>query len=123
MIPEKNGFYLVAQNLANTLPEDLFLRDALLRTIISRLYFALYNEAYKALSNTQKRSLPGGATNHQAVENLYSSDADVVKQEIGEALDNLRTIRNLADYYYNIENLEFKARLAYTQVKSALENL
>jgi hypothetical protein len=123
MVPERNGFYLVAQNIGATLPTDPFLKGALLRTAISRLYFALYNEAFNALPITQRRSLPGGANNHQAVENIYSNDSNPAKNEVGEALDGLRSLRNQADYNKGIDNLEFKTRLAYEAVKSALEKL
>jgi hypothetical protein len=124
MNPEKNSFFLLAQNLMKSLPTDPALMNATLRTVISRVYFALYNEAFEALTKSEKETLPKSGDAHKEVKGLYLKDpANTLRINIGEALDGLRTLRNRADYNKVIDNIEMKTKLAVKQAKRALENL
>lgn len=124
MNPNNNSFFILAQTLLDNLPQNPALKDAYFRTAISRAYFAIYNEAYNALPKTEKDKLSRNADAHQEVMKLYfGNKSNPVHVEIGEALDNLRKLRNPADYNRFMDNIEFKAKLALQQAKTTLEKL
>lgn len=51
---DKTYFLTMAERIFADLPNEPFLKEAALRTVISRVYYALYNNAYDFLRKTKK---------------------------------------------------------------------
>ena len=108
------------------------LQEALLRSSISRAYYALFGQARNYLRKHDRiREIlidPNGQriNIHQFVREQFINRADQDYQEIGQALDRLSEYRNIADYDLNhpvLNNLPFTTQAALRWAREALARL
>ena len=108
------GYLDVADRLLAEAPDEAALRSA-----ISRAYYAAYHAAaaFVAASGllTQRHT-------HRRVWDALASDFDPARSSIGTRGDQLRQIRNDADYRDRMPgNLEIRARDAVAEGRSLVE--
>src|SRR5436305_1899156 len=74
------------------------LEEAILRSAISRAYYAAFHEARDYLANHGDTGIPTGGRAHAYVRDRFRNDPDTNRQQIGQYLDRMRLDRNRADY-------------------------
>jgi uncharacterized protein (UPF0332 family) len=75
--------------------------EASWRSAISRAYYAVLHEAFRALPQAQQAAIPHGAT-HRETWRLYAASSTSVCRQIGNAGLRLRDGRVDADYRANV---------------------
>jgi len=100
--------------------EQTSLKEASLRTGISRAYYGVFciarNYLERAVSVPKKEV-------HKFVIEYYESSSNRTMNQIGADLDRLRKARNGADYENNFQVNEFKAKVKYQLSQKILKNL
>src|SRR5215813_2936570 len=101
------GKYLtLAQDWADLSKEHVN-KEALLRSAISRAYYASFCKARNHLRDIEKeRGLGKSLQVHQLVIERFERSDSKAKKDIGTALDRLRKIRNIADYKDRFRDIE-----------------
>ncbi len=90
-------FLTFAQELPRTsLPSTL--HEAMLRSSISRAYYAAFGLARDYLITQEGRAVPRGTNIHWFVTTAFERSSDPSRQVIGHLLHHLRSVRNAADY-------------------------
>jgi uncharacterized protein (UPF0332 family) len=112
------------------------LQEALLRSAISRAYYAAFGKARRHLVKYERRPEPPGnmlfnefgerINIHQYVRDCFKNRDDEIYQEIGENLERLSKLRNIADYELNhsaIKNLPISMQVSLKWAKHILTSL
>jgi uncharacterized protein (UPF0332 family) len=73
-------------------------QEAKARTAISRAYYAAFIEARNFLRDREGITAPANSHPHAFVINYFKRGGDLIRQNIGDDLDYLRSFRKLADY-------------------------
>ncbi len=98
--------------------------EAMLRSAISRAYYAVFLKARHHLRVKEKDTLiPGGPAAHEYIKDKFKNSSSAVRQEIGEALKTLRIQRNRADYGDNFPALFNSTQLVLFSARDALDAL
>ena len=97
--------------------EQTLLKEASLRTGISRAYYGVFCVARNYLESVPKKEV------HKFVIEYYESSSNRTMNQIGADLDRLRKARNGADYENNFQVNEFKAKVKYQLSQKILKNL
>jgi uncharacterized protein (UPF0332 family) len=92
-------FLDLAKDLHNSAAEDLSLAEAKYRTVIGRAYYAVFNLAKEYLESQGIR-LPRGSSAHEEVRNHFDNQQNENFSTVADNLNNLRRLRNSADYVY-----------------------
>jgi len=89
----------LSENYLNDVEDDTSgnLREAKLRTVVSRTYYACYHKALKLLMDKRNFQFKKKKPRHQQVIN----EIFYIDKRIAERLDTLRENRVKADYYIN----------------------
>lgn len=90
-------------------------REACLRGVISRAYYAAFWSARNDAETFDKLELDGSGKDHGSVRNYYMKSRDTKKRKVGSLLGRLRDFRNEADYLDTIESAEDLAKTAISQ--------
>lgn len=101
------------------------IREAKLRTAISRAYYHAFIKARNHLRDKDKRSIPRQDA-HQYVIIQFLNRTDPISQSIGDDLARLRKLRNLADYedrFANLASITAKALQLSEQIMTNLGRL
>jgi len=72
--------------------------EALLRTAVSRAYYAAFAMARNRLRDVEGLSMPSDVNANRTVARFYERAGDVARAEIGFKLRRLREDRNRCDY-------------------------
>lgn len=112
-------YLALAKTLKTNAKDQNFLREAQLRSAISRAYYSAFNTAKDYLISLGIR-FNGSAEVHRDVqnkfENLSQSERDGTKRlnlvEISNALGVLRSSRNKADYEKTVSGIDKKGEAA-----------
>lgn len=95
------------------------IKDAKLRTAISRAYYAAYISARNHLQDKDKVSIPYQDA-HQYVINYFLNSSDGTYREIGWRLKRLRRLRNKGDYDNNFTDLVVRTPKALADAEQAI---
>ena len=99
-------------------------KEALLRSAISRAYYASFCKARNHLRDIEKeRGLGKSLQVHQLVIERFERSDSKAKKDIGTALDRLRKIRNIADYQDMFHDLEATALQSLQYAEEVIESL
>jgi uncharacterized protein (UPF0332 family) len=116
-------YLTLAQELA-VLSEGHTNREAFLRCMISRAYYAAFCKSRNYLRDIDKdEALDRSLHVHQLVIDRFKGSDDTTRKDIGAALHRLRRIRNVADYQDNFRNLETKALRSLKYAEGVIEDL
>ena len=118
------GKYLIlAQDWAELSKEHVN-KEALLRSAISRAYYASFCKARNHLRDIEKdRGLGKSLQVHQLVIERFERSDSKAKKDIGTALGRLRKIRNIADYQDSFRNLRKTALRSLKYAEDVFEYL
>ena len=92
-------------------------REACLRAVISKSYYAAFCSARNCARDFDRLDLDKSAQDHSSVKKHFIRAADPKNRQIGNFLDRLRDLRNNADYSDTIDKLEELAKAAISQSK------
>lgn len=116
-------YLTLAQELA-ALSKGHTNKEALLRCVISRAYYAAFCKARNYLRDIGKdKTLDQSPHVHQLVIDRFESSNDRTKKDIGATLHRLRRIRNIADYQDRFHNLETTALRSMKYAEVVIEYL
>ena len=116
-------YLTVAQELA-ALSEGHINREALLRCVISRAYYAAFCKSRNYLRDIDEdKALDQSLHVHQLVIDRFKASDDATRKDIGAALHRLRRIRNIADYQDSFRNLETRALKSLKYAEEVIEYL
>lgn len=90
-------YFTLAQELTSKSATSS-MQEALLRSAISRAYYAAFCEARNHLIYKDAEAVPNGVNVHIYVGKKFEKSSDVARRKIGRLLHHLRSIRNIADY-------------------------
>ncbi len=79
--------------------------EAMLRSAISRAYYAAFCNSRNFLKNHRKEIIPSTAVAHKIVKDIFGGSTDKIELEIEADLDRLRIDRNKADYDDDVPGL------------------
>ena len=102
-----NEFFQLAEHL-NT-DYSFYSQEAIQRTIVSRTYYAAFGMAKEILEYKYKIGIPQNATSHEYVRIEYGK---LGRNDIKNALGQLREYRNCCDYDKNVKNLHVFVNLS-----------
>ncbi len=74
------------------------IQEAVLRSAISRAYYAAFCKARNHLIYKDIDPIPDRVNVHAHVVNKFESSSDRTRQKVGQLLHHLRSTRNIADY-------------------------
>jgi uncharacterized protein (UPF0332 family) len=114
---------LLARELYAAAEEYEELREARLRTVVSRAYFGAFALARARLIQVRGIELEPTAGVHRAVERLYRLEGTAAGMQVAEELHRLRAARNTCDHHDEVADLQLTARHALhgvDQVSSGL---
>jgi uncharacterized protein (UPF0332 family) len=98
--------------------------EALLRSAISRAYYASFCNARNYLRDIEKdRGLGKSLQVHQLVIERFERSDSKAKKDIGTVLGRLRKIRNIADYRDTFHDLEATALQSLQYAEEVIEEL
>ena len=102
-------------NLSKKLKEDKNyndnnLREATLRTILSRTYYAFLIYLRNHLQETENIEFSGDKSLHKQLIEFLKENKDKKKRKIGNRMERLMSNRNYADYTNQIEGTFYKVR-------------
>jgi len=116
--------YLILAHDWADLSEEHINKEALLRSSVSRAYYAAFCKARNYLRDSEKAQGLGKSSKvHQLVIDRFEENASTVKNDIGAALRRLRAFRNNADYKDKFRNLEEVAQLSLSYAEEIIESL
>jgi uncharacterized protein (UPF0332 family) len=92
-------------------------REACLRAVISKSYYAAFCLARNYARDFDRLDLDESAQDHGSVKKHYIRAPDPKNRQVGNFLDRLRDLRNQADYSDEIDKLEELAKAAISQSK------
>jgi uncharacterized protein (UPF0332 family) len=92
-------------------------REACLRTVISRAYYAAFSSARNFARDLDGLVLDENAQDHGSVKRHYIRAPDRKNKQVGNFLEKLRDSRNKADYLDTIDELEKLAETSIYQSK------
>jgi len=113
-----NEFYLLAKHLSSDYSFDC--PEAVQRTIVSRAYYASFCMAKEVLHHKYKITVPQAATSHEYVRFEYGK---LGRNDIKNALDELRQYRNCCDYNNNVKDLYVLVKLSLKISEEIITNL
>ena len=113
-----NEFYQLAEHL-NT-DYSFYSQEAIQRTIVSRAYYASFGMAKEVLEHKYKIIVPQNAASHEYVRIEYGK---LGRDNIKNALGELRKYRNCCDYNKNVKNLHLFVNLSLELSKEIIINL
>jgi len=90
-------YFTLAQELASESATSS-MQEAMLRSAISRAYYAAFCEARNHLIYKDAETVPNGVNVHSYVGEKFRKSTDLARRKIGQLLHHLRSIRNIADY-------------------------
>jgi len=90
-------YLTLAQELTSSSAESS-IREAYLRSAISRAYYAAFSEARDYLVDTVGEQVPSDRNVHQYVADTFERSSDTRHRRVGGYLRHLRLNRNRADY-------------------------
>ncbi len=115
-------YLTLAQELVE-LGKEHMNKEALLRSAISRAYYAAFCKSRNYLRDIDKdKSLDKSPNVHQFVIERFQNSNNAKKKEIGYNLLRLREFRNIADYQDRFRNLEMTALLSVRYAEEIVEN-
>ena len=121
-----SGYLILAQRLAGQ-GRTPVPPDAMLRSAISRAYYAAFNKARWHLRYVEfDINIPDTGDAHAYVRQQFETHPDIRRKEIAVNLERLLGARKRADYRDTFSRLEGTAQLSLQwaeEVFSALENL
>jgi uncharacterized protein (UPF0332 family) len=92
-------------------------REACLRVVISRAYYAAFCSARNCARDFDSLPLKENGQDHGLVRNHYNNSRDSKIKRVGNLLSRLRNLRNEADYIDMIDEVEMLAETALYQSK------
>ena len=98
-------------------------QDALLRSAISRAYYAAFISARNFLRDKESVIFSSSADTHQQVANLFRNSSIKNRRQIGIMLYNLRILRNKADYSDDFLGLISAANNAIADAQRVIDTL
>lgn len=116
-------YFTLAQELASKSATSS-MQEAMLRSAISRAYYAAFCEARNHLIHKDAEAIPNRVNVHAYVGKQFEKSNDTVRQKIGRLLHHLRSIRNIADYqdrFYG--KLPGRTRVALLEAEEVLRLL
>ncbi len=90
-------YYTLAQELTSKSATSS-MQEAMLRSAISRAYYAAFCEARNHLIYTDAEIFPARVNVHAYVGEKFKKSNDLARRKIGRLLHHLRSLRNEADY-------------------------
>ncbi len=99
-----SAYFNLAQELARK-PARSPRKEALLRTAISRAYYAAFIQARNYLRDTEGHLISASSDVFIYVKNEFYNSSDLARKAIGKKLNLLRRYRNKADYDDTLANL------------------
>ena len=116
-------YFTLAQELTSKSATST-MQEAMLRSAISRAYYAAFCEARNHLLQKDAEAIPNRVNVHAFVGKQFEKSSDTVHQKIGRLLHHLRSIRNIADYqdrFYG--KLSGRTRVALLEAEEVLRLL
>ena len=113
-----NEFYQLAEHL-NT-DYSFYSQEAVQRTIISRVYYASFGMAREVLEHKYKIIVPQNAGSHKYVRSMYEKQG---RNDIKNALGELRKYRNCCDYNKNVRDLHELVHRSLTLAEEIIKKL
>jgi len=98
-------FLFLAQELTKSAASSSS-QEAMLRSAISRAYYAAFCNARNFLRNHRNEVIPSTAEAHRIVKDIFGRSTDQEELAIAEDLDRLRIDRNKADYNDVVRGLD-----------------
>jgi uncharacterized protein (UPF0332 family) len=92
-----SGYLILAQELASA-STNSSIKEAYLRSAISRAYYAAFCIARNHLIYKDKHSIPNSQNVHWYVVDKFENSGDTTRETIGQFLRHLRSTRNIIDY-------------------------
>jgi len=116
-------YLIIAQDWADLSKEHIN-KEALLRSSVSRAYYAAFCKSRNYLRDIEKAQGLGKSSKvHQSVIDRFEESASTAKNDIGAALRRLRSFRNNADYKDRFRDLEEVAQLSLSYAEEIIESL
>lgn len=91
-------YYFLAQELLTKLGQFSTGNEAVLRSIISRAYYASFKVCHNYLRDFESVAIPFDGNVHWFVINEFKNKSDDKEKDVCFRLERLRKLRNLADY-------------------------
>ena len=113
-----NEFYRLAEYLHSE--HSFSCQEAIQRTIVSRAYYASFCMAREVLKHKYKITTPQNAASHEYIRIEYGKQG---RNDIKNALDELRQYRNCCDYDNSVKDLHLLVNLSLRISEEILVNL
>lgn len=124
---EWSAYLNLAEQLLNSASNPIINqadREAMLRTAISRAYYAAFVSARNHLrENYGDKFVPASGDAHSYVANQFRNSPNQWSKKIGWKLHFLRKYRNMADYDNVFQNLLLNATTSILEAKRSLNIL
>jgi len=98
-------------------------QEAMLRSAISRAYYAAFCSARNFLRDSRKKVIPSTAVAHGIVKEIFGSSTDKIELAIATDLDRLRIDRNKADYNDVVRGLDPMSEFALKLCQNIFLNI
>lgn len=116
-------YHRLAKELFNS-PDFLAANyEATIRTVISRSYYAAFKVVFNYIRDIEKVSPPRGDNEHWFTINFMKRTNNSLKKDIGDSLDRLRNLRNLADYQDELFDQFNRANYCLILAENIFENI
>jgi uncharacterized protein (UPF0332 family) len=97
--------------------------EAMLRSGISRAYYAAFCSARNFLRDQRKKVIPSTAQAHGIVKGIFEGSTNTLELEIATDLDRLRIDRNKADCEDAVHGLDSMSKFALRNCQNIFLNL
>ena len=98
-------------------------REAMLRSAISRAYYAAFCYSKNFLTDHKNKVIPSNPTAHELVRDIFDGYAGALELTIATNLDRLRTDRNKADYDDEVTGLDSMSAFAIRLCQEVFLNI
>ena len=97
--------------------------EAMLRTAISRAYYASFCSARNFLIDDKKKVIPTTGEAHGIVKEIFNGSTNIMELDIATDLDRLRIDRNKADYDDEVLGLDSMSEFALKLCQNIFLNI
>jgi hypothetical protein len=113
-----HDFFQLAEHLNNDY--SFYSQEAVQRTIVSRPYYAVFGMAKEVLEHKYKITIPQNPASHTYVRIEYEKQG---RNDIKNALNDLRRYRNCCDYNKNVKDMHIIVRKSLKLSEKIITNV
>jgi uncharacterized protein (UPF0332 family) len=116
-------YLALAQELFDMSPTSA-IKEADLRSAISRAYYAAFCQSRDHLIYKDRDPIPYEVNAHEYIVKRFENSSDARRQKIGQLLHHLRSTRNIADYQdVFFGDLQGRAKAALAEARRVIHLL